>query len=165
MQPFYMYVSIGALALLILILTVIGVVMMQIQSSAPFPPTQNACPDYWDVSSNPNYCGVPLSGLKNIGDINKSGTGSNTKIDDRNAINIGMCTVTGFGCKSNPTLFDSTNSAGVAQIKNGYQYLKLNNNDEAWRTLYPGSSQRCAQKQWASTMSITWDGVTNYNSC
>ena len=61
MDPFYMYVSIGALVLLILILVVVGVAMTQLRSLDPFPPTMNACPDYWDVSSNPAYCGVPVN--------------------------------------------------------------------------------------------------------
>lgn len=161
MDPFFMYVSIGALVLLILILVVIGVAMSQIQSLDPFPPTMNTCPDYWDVSSNPAYCGVPLdTNMKNYGYIQTKSSGNNREVNPLNNENIGMCTApSGFGCKTDGTYFDlkpATNSK--------FQYIKLNNNS-SWSTLYPGITERCAQRSWAQTMNVMWDGVTNYNGC
>lgn len=167
MEPFYMYVSIGALVLLIIILIVIGVMMTQLKTVTPFPATQNACPDYWDVSSNPQYCGVPISGTKNIGQIQiKPAAGSSQlQIDDGSGVNIGMCTGSGFGC-ANSTLLKNASAVGSPNnLTDKYQYVQLNNNKSGWSALFPGVSERCAQKQWASTLNITWDGVTNYNGC
>lgn len=163
MDPFYKYVAIGALVLLILILTVIGVAMSKMQSTAPFPPTQNACPDYWDVSSNPQYCGAPIQGAKNIGSIVMNGN----KIDETKEINIGMCKIDNkFGCSGSGNTHLMSYD-GTTAINNGggkYHYVQLNNNSK-WTSMFPGKSERCAQKQWASTLNVTWDGVTNYNSC
>ena len=166
MDPFFMYVSIGALVLLILILTIIGVAMTQAQASVPFPPTQNTCPDYWDVSSNPNYCGVPLNGLKNIGYIELKS--DNSQIDPANKINIGMCKGSGFGCapaSAGSYLNSVTSSSDPLNKTSQYQYVQLNNNSTGWGSFYPGTSERCAQKKWASTLNVSWDGVTNYNGC
>jgi hypothetical protein len=89
MDPFFKYVAIGALVLLILILTVIGVVMNQVQSKMPFPPTQHTCPDYWDVSSNPQYCGLPINQDKNRGHITLHAVNGVTKIKEEEKINVG----------------------------------------------------------------------------
>jgi hypothetical protein len=161
MDPFFMYVSIGALVLLILILVVVGVSMSQLQSVVPFPPTQNACPDYWDVKSDdPNKCGVPInSTMRNRGLIQ---TTDNAGVDKNAIKNVGMCETaasTNFGC-------GSANSLGLGSYTSGqmYQYVQLNNNPK-WGTLYPGLTERCAQKNWANMLNIEWDGVSNYNGC
>ena len=160
MDPFFMYVSIGALVLLILILTVIGVSLTQLQSLDSFPPTQNACPDYWDVSSNPAYCGVPVNqNMNNNGHIELL----DGKVDKTKKENIGLCTETrkNFGCSGDT----SKTYLNLESAPNGkYQYMQLTNNKN-WGKLYPGLTERCAQKSWAQTMNITWDGVTNYNGC
>jgi hypothetical protein len=156
-----MYVSIGALVLLIIILIVIGVVLTQMQSLDSFPPTQNACPDHWDVSSNPQYCGVPIAEMRNKGYIKADAASGINKQSDEN---IGMCDIgrKNFGC---------VNSGGkpyldVQPYTDGkkFQYIQLNSNKN-WSTLYPGLTERCAQKSWAQTMDISWDGVTNFNGC
>lgn len=159
MDPFFMYVSIGALVLLILILTVIGVAMTQLRSLDPFPPTMNACPDYWDVSANPAYCGVPVNtNMNNYGYI----VTTNGKVDTTNNQNIGMCVgnTSSFGCRKGNTYLN----LDPAPSASNFQYIKLSNNP-SWSTLYPGLSERCAQRSWAQTMNITWDGVSNYNGC
>ena len=163
MDPFFMYVAIGALVLLILILAAIGVAMTQMNSIVPFPSTQNTCPDHWDVSgSNPNYCGISAVGKRNNGRIQiDSNTG---EIQKSNAVNIGMCTVANkFGCTaSDPThLANATNTL----VSGKFHYVKLNDNTAGWSALYPGISERCAKKRWASTLDVTWDGVTNFNGC
>ena len=160
MDPFFIYVSIGALILLILLLTIIGVSLTRFQSMDSFPPTQNACPDYWDVSSNPLYCGVPLNlGSKNFGHIKIK----NNAVDTTETQNVGMCTASNknFGCRSGQTYLDLKDKSTSDDT---FQYVKLNNND-SWGTLYPGITERCAKKSWANTMNITWDGVSNYNGC
>jgi hypothetical protein len=159
MDPFFLYVSIAALVILILILTLVGVSLTQLQSMDSFPPTQNACPDYWDISSNPAYCGIPTgSNMLNTGHLVKD-KDTTKGIDKTNAQNIGMCNVNGFGCNKDGDYLN------IAQTPiNNFQYVKLNNN-ESWSTLYPGISERCAKKNWAQTLNISWDGVSNFNGC
>ena len=163
MDPFFTYVAIGALVLLILILTAIGVAMTQINSLVPFPSTQNTCPDNWDVSgSDPNYCGIQLSNGKNNGHI----AISSGKIDKSNAVNIGMCTAGAnkFGCTAkDPTRL--ANDDVTTLVPGKFHYVKLNDNEAGWGALYPGISERCAKKRWASTLEVTWDGVTNFSGC
>lgn len=161
MDPFFMYISIGALVLLIIVLIVIGVSMSSLKSLDPFPPTQNACPDYWDVSSNPQFCGVPFKDNKNLGQIVVN---NSTGVDPTNVQNIGMCTAGAdkFGCvKSGGNTYLPANSV---QPSSNFQYIKMNNNTN-WQTMYPGLSERCSQRKWANTMGISWDGVSNFNGC
>lgn len=162
MDPFFTYVAIGALVLLILILAAIGVAMTQMNSLVPFPSTQNTCPDHWDVSgANPNYCGIQVANARNNGQIQiVSG-----KIDQSNAVNIGMCTVANkFGCKSGGPAY-LANADNTLAPSGKFHYVKLNDNASGWGSLYPGISERCAKKRWASTLDVTWDGVTNFNGC
>ncbi len=162
MDPFFMYVAIGALVLLIIVLIVIGVSMSTFQSLDPFPPTQNACPDYWDVGSDPKFCGIPLNDKKNIGQISLKSDGKG--FDPTQKENIGMCTAgkSNFGCVgTNDKVYLPANAE---QPSANFQYVKLNSNN-TWQTMYPGMSERCAQRNWATTMGITWDGVTNFNGC
>lgn len=159
MDSFFMYVSIGALLLLIIVLIIVGVGMNALHKQDSFPPVKNACPDYWDVSSNPVYCGFPLiDTMRNRGYIQNVSGG----IEVSNKQNVGLCTAgrTSFGC------VDGGDTYLKLQPKRStnFQYMKLNDNT-AWGTLYPGKSEKCAQKMWAETMGISWDGVTNYNGC
>jgi len=161
-----MYVSIGALVILILVLILIGVSMSKIQSTDSFPPTRNACPDYWDVSSNPQYCGIPTNnGMRNQGfyltenGVVDSNGKTYKKIKTSEKQNIGLCNGTSFGCRQDGTYLDLQQEAA-----SNYQYMKLNNNT-SWGVMYPGLSEICAKKRWATSMNVAWDGVTNYNGC
>ena len=162
MNSFYIYVSIATLILLIISLTIVGVGISRLHKQNVFPPLQNACPDYWDVSSNPMYCGAPvLLNQRNRGYIVSDPSG----IDVTNKQNIGVCTAgkTNFGCVNigQTTLLDLQRK----QENKDFQYMKLNNNNSAWNMMYPGKTERCAQKSWAQAMNIAWDGVSNYNDC
>lgn len=160
MDPFFMYVSIGALLLLIIVLIIVGVGMTALHKQDSFPPVKNACPDHWDVSSNPIYCGIPTTNLSR----NKGGIIlNNNEINQLSKENIGLCTAgrTSFGCvDGGQTPYLKLQPKGSTN----FQYMQLNDNT-AWGTLYPGKSEKCAQKMWAESMGISWDGVTNYNGC
>ena len=49
MDIFYIVVLTIAVFLLILVLTSLGLVMTARNNTAPFPPSKNTCPDFWDV--------------------------------------------------------------------------------------------------------------------
>jgi hypothetical protein len=53
MDPFYMIAMAIAIIVLIIILTVIGV-MLSYKNTVSFPPSQNACPDYWTETVDNN---------------------------------------------------------------------------------------------------------------
>ena len=159
-DPFYMYVSVGALVLLIIVLTALGIMMTYLQSTTSFPPTQNSCPDYWDASaSNPDLCKFPLKGGKNVGEIEK--------YSENGYINASSGTADSWHTKlklqtddTPPIVFDTTKKNLTK-----YAYIQLNNNDSGWSSLYPGKTARCAQQAWAIENGLVWDGVTNYNGC
>jgi hypothetical protein len=165
MESFYLYVSIGALVILILMLIAIGVMMTKLDSYSPFPSIQSACPDYWDVSSNPSYCGIPrATTARNTGTFDFSGNPK--KINQSNNINIGLCTgSSSFGCKSGGGDFLGLE---VTPANPNFQYMYLGSDNANWNSatgLYPGKTTICAQRAWANMMGLSWDGVHNYNGC
>lgn len=143
-DPFFMYVSIGAAVILIVVLAAFGVMMYRLKSSDVFPPTQNACPDLWAIDpNNRNACIVPPTNTsKNRGDITYV-SGHPEKIEG----------------SSNSWLTHLNGSATDASS------LTLNGNDASWNALYPGLTTRCAQKKWAANRDLVWDGITNYTGC
>lgn len=135
---FYSIVLIIAIIILILILTYIGILMSNKSSSnKEFPPTQNTCPDYWEVdSNNPNMCIIPSLGSKNTGDIYTT-SGSN------NLSSSGSGRSTTYGLDATKTTIDFSNNS--------------------WSSA--GVSTTCAKKNWANIHGILWDGVANNNGC
>ena len=142
---FYYMVVIIATIILILLLTYVGLLMKKKSNNKEeYPPTQNTCPDYWNVdSSNPKICILPSSGGKNTGDAY---TYSNNKTMFESSSGIsktyGLTTKTN-GTKTDPVSVDFSNAS--------------------WATT--GVSETCAKKRWADSHGILWDGVSNYNKC
>ena len=64
MEQFYFIVLVSASVILILLLTFIGTLLYTSTSTAPFPPTANICPDYWQITSN-KTCKIPSPGARN----------------------------------------------------------------------------------------------------
>ena len=178
MDEFYLYVSIAAVIILILSLTAFGITMYKIKQLDVFPPFQNSCPDYWDISGN--TCGFPNQ---------PSNVAVNTGDDSvlkRTDCFFGIGTATSLNCiyamgtpdvsASNPPTnwaYDAsftgpapTHKLRVERIGNK-SFVRLNGNeaDFAFQKLYPGYSVRCAKKRWAELNGITWDGISNYNGC
>jgi len=170
MDKFYTYVSIGALVLLILILIVVGVTLSNLKKTDLYPPVQATCPDYWDVSSNPQYCGLYVksdTGIKNKGSLIVPQVNNTSKahIDPSNNKNVGFCTNSSkFGCSTTGNAYIPTDPA-FNPGNSDYQYVQLNNNPNLSGSLFKGTTDRCAKKRWADSLGITWDGVTNYNGC
>jgi hypothetical protein len=171
-DPFYMYVTIGAIILLLIVLISIGIMMTTLKSLDKFPPLQNTCPDYWDISSNPAYCVYPYkanSVNQGINDIKANATATVGPVNSGDKVingNIGYVSrwATHLGLKS---VDGNVWTTGVtpSNASNHFIYLKLNDNDSGWGNLAPGKTTRCAQKSWAIQNGIVWDGVTNYNAC
>lgn len=68
MDIFYVVVLSVALAFLIILLTIIGILMQKKNVNNIYPPIQNKCPDYWDIYDT-SYCQVPTSTSTNTGTI------------------------------------------------------------------------------------------------
>jgi hypothetical protein len=67
------------------------------------------------------------------------------KVPDATSINVG-------NLRGSPTTLEAI--PGYA-VRNG----------AAWANFKDSDTSDCAKKAWASTNSITWDGITNYNQC
>jgi hypothetical protein len=64
--------------------------------------------------------------------------------------------------KDNKLILDTKTTPGlVANSSNNSGTIDFSNS--GWSSL--GSSQLCAQKDWANKNGIIWDGVNNYNNC
>jgi len=62
------------------------------------------------------------------------------------------------------TLTSSNVPAGYSTSSSGKTIpAQIDFTDPGWSA--GGKSATCAQKAWAQTNGITWDGVTNYNRC
>lgn len=145
MEAFYLIVLSIAAILLILILTYIGIVMSNNKNKkGSYPPQSGSCPDYWSISTvDASSCIIPVKTDRNAGTKTVDASGrSMTSVYDA----------------SGKLLLNATNTAGInASTKS------INFGDAKWTT--SGVSALCAQKNWANTFGIVWDGVTNYNSC
>lgn len=145
MEAFYLIVLSIAAILLILILTYIGIVMSNNKNKkGSFPPQSGSCPDYWSISTvDASSCIIPVKADRNAG----------TKTVDASGR-----TMTSIYDASGKLLLNVTNTSGLNTSANS-----INFGDAKWTT--SGVSALCAQKNWANTFGIVWDGVTNYNSC
>jgi len=135
---FYSIVVIIAIIILILLLTYVGILMSRKSySNQEFPPTQNTCPDYWNLnSSSNNVCRIPSIGGKNTGDTYNS--------EGINSLSLsGTGRSTTYGLNSEKTSIDFSNAS--------------------WSST--GITTTCAKKRWADIHGIIWDGVTNNNRC
>lgn len=142
MDPFYTYVSIGAVVILIIVLIAFGVMMSELHATDLFPPTYQTCPDMWAIDGS-GGCIVPSAGsARNLGTLTTSSTSPYV--------------TTTSGDESLPTLINSTLASSYS--------LKLNDSAVVG-ALYPAISDRCSKKQWAINNGVVWDGVTNYNAC
>lgn len=177
MDEFYLYVSIAAVIVLIISLASFGITMYKVKQLDVFPPFQNSCPDYWDISGN--TCGFPnqQNGAVNTGDSSVLMTkdcsfGVGGVAANLNCIYAMGTPVVGVDA-STAWAYDSAfsgtapnNRLKVERIANK-SYVRLNGTDAdaAFQKLYPGRSVRCAKKRWAELNGITWDGISNYNAC
>jgi hypothetical protein len=147
MELFYIIVTVVAIILLILILTIIGVAMKYQDKATVFPPVANDCPDFWTISSDGKSCTIPSNDKKNIGSLYDT----NNSIQMKSTINDTNNTYT-FPTYTPGTNGNSTSGAST-----------INFTDDGWSA--QGQTAICAKKKWAVNWGISWDGVTNYNSC
>lgn len=149
MELFYIVVVSIAIVFLIIILTLVGIAMKYQDKATIFPPNANDCPDFWTIASDGKSCAIPSSGKRNIGSI----------YDENNVIQIKHDTSNAAGNVkySFPEFTPATNGTKTAAPS------RINFKDDTWNT--QGLTNICAKKKWATKWGITWDGVSNYNSC
>jgi hypothetical protein len=70
-MDFYTIVIISAIVLLILLLTIIGLVVSNANSSATFPASYSSCPDYWIYDETTKQC---TANKVNIGTLDDPST-------------------------------------------------------------------------------------------
>jgi hypothetical protein len=155
MELFYIIVTVIAIVFLILILTVIGILMRYQNKSTVFPPVANDCPDFWTIALDGTKCKIPGDTQKNVGSLY-----------DGTTLKIKTVTNDSAGSYSFPTYIPSPATNGTTDPLTGNQITApntINFKDSFWSS--QGKTAVCAQKQWADSWGITWDGITNYNSC
>jgi hypothetical protein len=145
MEAFYLIVLSIAAILLILILTYVGIAMSNNKNKkGAYPPQSGSCPDYWSISTvDASSCIIPAKTHRNAGTKTVAANGDAT---------------TSIYDATGKLLLNASNTAGLKTSTNS-----VNFGDAKWTT--SGVSALCAQKTWANTYGIVWDGVTNYNSC
>jgi hypothetical protein len=140
MDLFYTMVLTVAVCLLIAILTYIGLKMTKNTSNVSiYPPTKLPCPDYWSqtIDSNGNtFCAIPPYIAPGSSSHIPSNTGKIYNDDGSNSLN-----------SRTP----------------GYNGNAINFGDPMWAA--SGQTNVCAQKEWANSHLIQWDGVSNYSNC
>ena len=159
-DPFYMAVITVAIIFLLIILISIGVMMSTLKSLDNYPPIQNTCPDYWDISANASFCTFPTGTTS----LNQ---GQNIKTSINGAVYLDGSSpfVQSWAPHLNMTSALGEKYQDRGNNANNFKYLQLNNNESGWQRISPGLTTRCAQKQWALNNGIVWDGVSNFNGC
>jgi hypothetical protein len=142
MDIFYTIVLTVAVILLIAVLSYIGVKMTNNSSSvAIYPPTSLPCPDYWAQSTDSNgntVCFIPPYVAADSSSPIPANTG---KIYGSDGVNTLNSSTPGFSTNNN----------------------SINFSNPGWASF--GKTNVCAQKQWANSNLIQWDGVSNFSSC
>lgn len=142
MEFFYMIVLAIAVLFLIIMLTYIGILMRYTDTKVAFPPIENDCPDYWVLASDGISCTIPLATEKNAGKL---------YISDGELADIDITV--------NDGLFP-TKTPGYNSVTNTIDFT---GNISAWSS--QGMTSTCAKQKWANNWGITWDGITNTNTC
>jgi len=144
MELFYIIVTVIAILFLIILLTLIGIAMRHQDKNTVYPPIANDCPDFWIVASDGKGCRIPDDYTKrNVGGL---------YVPVANTLKISYSPADKF-----PTYTPGTNGGtGVAAST-------IDFSNDAWSA--QGQTTICAKKKWATNWGISWDGVTNYNSC
>ena len=145
MEFFYMIVLAIAVLFLIIMLTYIGILMRYTDTKVAFPPIENDCPDYWVLASDGKSCTIPTNDQKNAGTLYTS--------DDDIADSKADIDITTNDTDSFPTKTPGYDS--------GNNRIDFTNDD--WSS--QGMTSTCAKKFWANNWKITWDGITNTNTC
>jgi hypothetical protein len=148
MELFYIVVTVVAILFLIIILTLIGIAMRYQDKNTIFPPLANDCPDFWTIASDGKSCTIPSKDKRNVGMLYN-------KVD--NSILLKSATSDSNGSYSFPVYTPGTNGNLTAAAST------INFSNEAWNA--QGKTAICSKKKWAMNWGISWDGVTNYNSC
>jgi hypothetical protein len=168
MEFFYIIVLSIAVIFLILILTLIGVLMKQSKKTGgTFPPIVNNCPDYWVIASDGKSCTIPTkTGSTDIQKNAGSLYGSDIILDIKYKTSYTPADydpVTVTTPYTFPTYTPGLKYTEGTLLASSSVGSTIDFTHEAWSA--QGKTSACAQKQWAQKWGITWDGITNNNTC
>ena len=165
MEFFYMIVLAIAVLFLIIMLTYIGILMRYTDTKVAFPPIENDCPDYWVLASDGKSCTIPTYDQKNAGKLYTS-VGEKTDIDIKYDTTY---TPEKDSVTEKSTYTFPTYTPGLAYTTNTDTNIRelgstIDFTNDAWAGS-SGMTSTCAKKKWANNWGITWDGITNTNTC
>jgi hypothetical protein len=138
MDSFNIIVLAIAVIFLIIGLTSFALLLKKAKTTSPYPKAPAACPDYWDVSMNPDgtyWCKVPadLNTTDNLAKLKTYNNGAGT-------ISSSDITTTNGSTYYN---FSSSNWSGATGLCNKYKWAKTNS-----YTL-------------STSVPTSWDGISN----
>jgi hypothetical protein len=139
-------------------LTYIGILMRYTDTKVAFPPIENDCPDYWVLASDGKSCTIPTYDQKNAGSLYTSDgdvANSNADIDIKYKKKYNSVD----GDSEDATYSFPTYTPGYDSSNNRIDFT-----NDAWAGS-KGLTSTCAKQYWANNWKITWDGITNANTC
>lgn len=149
MEAFYKITILVTIIFLILALTIIGILMGKKANILVYPPVANQCPDYWTYDGS--FCVAPNQAYKVEGPADKDGKKTVKYVDKTANVLNGL-----------PALNALKGTHGLSIVTDPSSQMatfKVNFKDPEW------VGGTCAQKTWALSQNMVWDGVTNFNSC
>lgn len=135
-MDFYGIVIIIATCFLIVCLIIMGIIMQNMNSENPFPPTINPCPDTWTVKGN--SCAIPQN--INVGSISAK----------KNEFLLKT-----YGIR-NPS--SGLTGSNIINPLDGQTVIDFS--DGKWSEMGNGSDL-CSKIKWTTEYGISWDGVSN----
>ena len=135
MFSFYTIVTIIAIVLLIIALTIIGLSIKNNVRTNKFPDYQYTCPDFWNLSSDSKICMAPPN------------------------VNNPQVQTTSGGYPNKYSLRpDGQRLDGVRLNTEGDRIVSIDISSEIWPST-------CSKVKWSKTNKILWDGITQSNEC
>ena len=139
MFSFYTIVTIIAIVLLIIALTIIGLSIKNNVRTNKFPDYQYTCPDFWTLGSDNKTCTAPNINATNV---NNPQVYKDARIPNINSLSP----------KRDKNIY------GVELNGNGDRIKSINISSDVW-------SDVCSKVKWSNTNKILWDGITQNNQC
>jgi hypothetical protein len=148
MFSFYTIVTIIAIVLLVIALTIIGISITNNSRTNTFPDYQYSCPDFWTLSDDNKTCMAP-PGINNptIATLKPKKPADQQLFPNMNSIRPDQ---------DSPAI-QNYKAKGI-ELNTNNTIKSIDISDATWPAL-------CSKVAWATTNNILWDGVGQTNSC
>jgi hypothetical protein len=148
MFSFYTTVTIIAIVLLVMALTIIGISIKKNSRTNTFPDYQYSCPDFWTLSDDNKTCMAP-PGINNptIATLKPKKPENEQLFPNMNSI------------RPDP------DSPAIKELKTKGLILNADNTIKSIDITTDTWPAMCSKVAWAKTNNILWDGIGQSNAC